>query len=365
MTPPFKNIAAILIVFSCVVAHAASTNTLTVATWNVENLFDTVSNQPDGADEEFTPESWRRWTPARYEAKLNNLAWVIDKMKPDVLCVAEIENRQVLQALADRMNLKYGWTFPYIGHVDSADPRGIDSAVLSRYPIRSTKLISIPGRRGTLIVTVDVEGDSVIFLANHLKSQMGDMQENIVTRTGEAMFLREAALKILSKNPNASLVIIGDFNEDLDGPSITQGLGVSPDRNKALGTTGNSMVFYNLLGDIPANQRGSYYYARRKVWNTFDAIIVPQTMLLPSDIPGPAWRVQAPTSGVTKTFSLPEMREEDDGRPKSYRRVRIKDKPANYYVEGYSDHFPVVTVLQSGKKIDSSGTHEHGPYTPQ
>ena len=169
------------------------------------------------------------------------------------------------------------------------------------------------------------------------------------------MFLRETALKLLVKSPNASLVIAGDFNEDLDGPSITQGLGVSADRSKALGTSGDSTVFYNLLGDIPADKRGSYYYARRKVWNTFDAIIVPQTMLLPAKVPGPAWRVQVPTSGVTKTFALPEMREEGDGRPKSYRRVRIKNKPENYYIEGYSDHFPIITVLQRGKIIDATG----------
>ncbi len=357
MIPKFKKIASVFffLLLSCLVAQTATLDILTVATWNLENLFDTVANQPDGTDEEFTPESWRRWTPARYNTKLDNLAWVIHQMKPDVLCVSEVENLQVLQALADRIQKNYGWTFEYIGHVDSTDPRGIDNAVLSRYPIQSTKLMSKPGRRGTLIVTVNVEGDSIIFLANHMKSQMGDMQENIVTRTGEAMFLREAALKLLSKNPNASLVIAGDFNEDLDGPSITQGLGVSPDRSQALGTSGNSTVFYNLLGDIPADQRGSYYYARRKVWNTFDAIIVPQTMLLPSDTPGPAWRVQSPDSGVTKTFALPEMREEGDGRPKAYRRVRIKDKPANYYIEGYSDHFPIITVLERGKIAETTG----------
>lgn len=355
MSTRLKNSALSLVFFLCLAVHAVSLDQLTFATWNVENLFDTVSNQPKGADEEFTPESWRRWTPERYEVKLDNLAWVIDKMKPDILCLSEVENLDVLKALTDRIKKNYGWTFNYIGHVDSPDPRGIDNAVLSRYPIMSTTLSGNFGRRGTLIVTVDVEGSTVVVMANHLKSQMGDMQENIVTRTGEAMNIRKEALKILKQNPNASLMIAGDFNEDLDGASVTKGLGVSPERSESLTSPTKSLVFFNLVGDIPTGKRGSYYYARRKVWNTFDSIIIPPSMLLPLNQSGPDWRAQEAKSGVTKTFILPEMREPEDGRPKAYRRVRIKDKPANYYVEGYSDHFPVITVFRRGKSENTKG----------
>ncbi len=365
MSMRLKNIVLSLVFFLCLAVHAVSLDQLTFATWNVENLFDTISNQPNGADEEFTPESWRRWTPDRYEVKLDNLAWVIDKMKPDIICLSEVENLKVLKALTDRIKKNYGWTFNYIGHIDSPDPRGIDNAVLSRYPILSTTLSGKFGRRGTLIVTIDVEGSTVVVMANHLKSQMGDMQENIVTRTGEAMNIRKEALKVLKQNPNASLMIAGDLNEDIDGASVTQGLGVSPERSDANAAPEKSLVFFNLVGDIPIDKRGSYYYARRKVWNTFDAIIVPPSMLLPSDQPGPDWRVQKPNSSVTKTFALPEMREADDGRPKSYRRVRIKDKPANYYIEGYSDHFPVITVFKRGKSAGTTGTRSNGSRTPQ
>lgn len=359
-----KNIAITLVIFLCLAIQAASLDQLTFATWNVENLFDTVSNQPKGADEEFTPDSWRRWTPARYEVKLDNLAWVIDKMKPDIICLSEVENLNVLKALTDRIKKNHGWTFNYIGHVDSPDPRGIDNAVLSRYPIASATLSGKFGKRGTLIVTIDVEGSTVVVMANHLKSQMGDMQENIVTRTAEAMNIRTEALKVLKQNPNASLMIAGDLNEDIDGPSVTQGLGVSAERSKSLASSLKSPIFFNLVGDIPVEKQGSYYYARRKVWNTFDAIIVPPSMLLPSDQPGPDWRVQQANSGVTKTFVLPQMREAEDGRPKAYRRVRIKDKPANYYIEGYSDHFPIITVFKRGKPA-ATGAKSNGSRAPQ
>ena len=60
-------------------------------------------------------------------------------------------------------------------------------------------------------------------------------------------------------------------------------------------------------------------------------------------------------SGLTKVFTLPEMRDETDGRPKAFRRVRIKGKPDNYYEEGYSDHFPVVTVLKRAAQRERGG----------
>ena len=98
-----RALVCLLFAWTTVHAEPAALQTpdkILVATWNLENLFDTVTNQPGGADEEFTPQSWRRWTPARLDTKLDNLAWVIDRMKPDVLCVAEVENRAVLQQLA-------------------------------------------------------------------------------------------------------------------------------------------------------------------------------------------------------------------------------------------------------------------------
>ena len=197
-----------------------------------------------------------------------------------------------------------------------------------------------------LVATLEIDGSTLTLIQNHLKSQMGDRDENISIRTGEALALRNEALDILRKKPNTALVITGDFNEDIDGPCITQALKALPKRDDVKDTSGAQMAFYNLIGDIPEKARGSYYYARRKVWNTFDDIIVPPSMLIPLDKPGPSWRAPGANSNATKTFVLPEMREADDGRPKAFRRVRIKDKPANYYVEGYADHFPVMTVLE-------------------
>ena len=45
------------------------------------------------------------------------------------------------------------------------------------------------------------------------------------------------------------------------------------------------------------------------------------------------------------------MKEPGDGRPRAFRRVRIKGKPNNYYEEGYSDHFPVIVTLAPASTV--------------
>ena len=357
----FAPLAAILLSAALAASTcAAAVTELRIATWNVENLYDATVNQPKCAltgepeDAEWCPQSWRRWTEERYQTKLTHLAWAIDRMKPDVLVVQEVESRAVVEALAARIRTNHRWTFDYIAHRESRDPRGIDVAILSRYPIRRVDYKSKIGRRGLLVAEIEVDGTMVAVLANHWKSQVGDRETNIAARTAEAQEARAEIERRLERDPDAVVVCCGDYNEDMDGPSVSEGLKPANDRVAALasanGPAGDARP-YNLVGDIPKKERGSFYYARRKIWNTFDGIHVSPRMLLPSDRPGPAWRAGRPEETVT--FHPKEMRWGKDGRPNSFRRVRSyeegtdgdKVEDSNYYVEGYSDHFPVYTTL--------------------
>lgn len=349
---------------------AAAATELRVANWNVENLFDATVNQSKSfltgqpADAEWCAQSWRRWTEARYQTKLTNLAWAIDRMKPDILVVEEVENRDVVQALADRIQERHGWTFPYIAHRESRDPRGIDVAILSKHPIRRVDYKGKIGRRGLLVAEIEVDGTTVVVLANHWKSQVGDAATNIAARTVEAQDARAEIVRRLEADPDAVVVCCGDYNEDMDGPAITEGLKPANDRVAALASANGparDVRPFNLIGDIPKKERGSFYYARRKMWNTFDGIHVAPRMLLPPGRPGPAWRAGKPEETVT--FRPKELRWGKDGRPNSFRRVRSyeegtdgdKVEDSNYYVEGYSDHFPVYTTLHRAPAAGGGG----------
>lgn len=77
-----------------------------VGFYNLENLFDTIPNNPLGRDLEYTPEGKNQWTGERYWSKISNLARTISAMTtkttpngPAILGVSEIENASVLNDL--------------------------------------------------------------------------------------------------------------------------------------------------------------------------------------------------------------------------------------------------------------------------
>lgn len=359
------RLARIAAVAAVVFATAATSafarlETLRIANYNVENLFDATVNSPtnpltgEPGDAEWSASSWRRWTEARYRTKLAKLAWVVDKMKPDILVVEEVENAAVCKALADEIERTYHWSIPHLAHRESPDPRGIDVAILSRYPVKKVSYSAKTGRRGLLAADLEVDGTVVTVFANHWKSQIGNAKENARVRGDEAAKLREAMLARLKADPDAVLVALGDFNENMDGPAMAESLRAAGDRDEALSSLHgdfSSIKFFNLVGDIPEKERGTYFYARWKTWNTLDGIVVQPRMLLPASSGGPAWRAGAP--GETAAFKLPQMQWGSDGRPNAFRRMRkyeagssggkVADEGA--YTDGYSDHFPLLTVL--------------------
>lgn len=77
---------------------------LTIATWNLEWFYD--NNQNDNASDLSKEQS----APSRseWDWKLNRVAKAIGEMKPTILALQEIENRQVIRALANVLRNKYG-----------------------------------------------------------------------------------------------------------------------------------------------------------------------------------------------------------------------------------------------------------------
>ena len=116
----------------CLSAQAKKQVRLTVAFYNLENLFDTIDG--DNNDEDFLPEGKNQWTQEKYKQKLHNMAYAISqigsKNGPDIIGLCEMENRQVLQDLLAEPELRdLGYE---IVHFDSPDKRGIDCALFYR-----------------------------------------------------------------------------------------------------------------------------------------------------------------------------------------------------------------------------------------
>ena len=349
------RILTIVLTASALYAERAPSR-IRVATWNVENLFDADDDPANEGDDEFVKGEWRKWSDERYQRKVSHLAEAIVAMKPDVICLQEVENRGVLTDLVNAVRTHPDMhSFTNIVHYDSKDMRGIDVAMISRFPEMSSKLNCKSGfRRGFLTALFDTGGDTRLTLIGcHLKSCLGKAKENARIRLAETKEARGIIDDILKENPNSSLVMLGDFNENADGPSFKNGLFATTNLKFAASAAGKKQGFlYSVLGEIKPAAPGSYYYLPKKTWNTFDSLIIPVSMTRRTPASGPDWRLAAalPNKPNVAVFKFPDaVWTERDGRPKPFRRSHdgTGNKP---YVEGYSDHYPVYVELINGQR---------------
>lgn len=214
---------------------------VTVMFWNMENFFDFKDDGTGESDAEFSATGPRRWSKARFYRKCHAVAKTIlwtgsgtvrsgDNIAytslPDIVGMAEVENRFVLTQLVTKTALR---KLDYkIVHFDSPDPRGIDCALLyraSRLTLVSAKpcRVSAPGlqtRDILLAQFITAVGDSLAVLVNHHPSKYGG---------GETDWRREVAvarLRALGDSLAASgwplAVAVGDFNDTPDNPIFSR-----------------------------------------------------------------------------------------------------------------------------------------------
>ena len=88
-----------LCIYTTHTSYSQQRGDLRIMFYNTENLFDT-QDDPATLDDDFTPEGKMHWTEIRYKQKLFNIYKVIaavgDKESPEIIGLAEIENRKVL-----------------------------------------------------------------------------------------------------------------------------------------------------------------------------------------------------------------------------------------------------------------------------
>ncbi|MEM9072310.1 MAG: endonuclease/exonuclease/phosphatase family protein [Myxococcota bacterium] len=187
-----------------------------VATWNVENLFDEVDD-PEKLDE--LPSS------RAVEGKLEALGRVIRALDADIVALQEVENEAILNRLADGPLADMGYTERHL--IDGFDRRGIDVACLSRVPI--TNVVSHQGEsfpaadgsrdffftRDALEIFAEPGGVPIIVMILHLRSMLDDGDDH---RLAEAIQARRIADRRVEMGFDRFL-IVGDFN-DLPGSEV-------------------------------------------------------------------------------------------------------------------------------------------------
>ena len=199
---------------------------LLVMFWNVENFFDYTDGGEGESDREFSASGSRRWTRKRFYAKCDAVAksilWIGDRYggMPDLIGLAEIENRGVLTRLLNSTALrKYDYL---IIHQDSGDRRGIDVAVLYRKSSMTEMSVSFctPQYKGETLATRDMlhvkmclpDSSEVDFIVNHHPSKYGGSKESEGRRTAAMKALKN----ICDSLGNESIIAMGDFNDTPD-----------------------------------------------------------------------------------------------------------------------------------------------------
>jgi predicted extracellular nuclease len=309
----------------------------TLAFYNVENLYDTI-NDPLIDDDEFLPGTKKDWTSARYQDKLSKLAKVISGIggsMPDIVGLCEIENGGVLKDLTQQNVLK-GGNYKIV-HYDSPDQRGIDVALLysaNLMTLINSEAIKIempPEERPTrdiLYAQMQVKKHGLIHVfVNHWPSRSGGAEITENKRIAAAKLLHEKVNEILIINPNAHILIMGDFNDYPDDVSVRDALSAK--------TAVEDGLLINLMADLAAEKRGSYNY--RGDWGFLDQIIISRAFANGKGL--------ELIKGTTGPFYTNDMIYTNDKGEHSPNRTYRGDT----YYGGYSDHLPVYTKIKLQK----------------
>lgn len=304
----------------------------TIGFYNLENLFDT-ENDPNSLDDDFTENSEKNWNHERYYKKLRKIGKVISKIgnddvqhPPVIVGVAEVENAEVLNDLISSPLLK-NKGYSYV-HFDSPDERGIDVALLFREEFftvlyKEAIPLYIKGHfgerdytRDILYIKGELDEQPIHILVNHWPSRRAGSDETEYKRIAAAGKNREIISDILYEEPNAKIIIMGDFNDDPSSKSIQKLIDID---------------FYNPMELLLTYDKGSLNFRGR--WNLFDQIIFSNNFLKPHDNP-----LQYVKSNIFNPLELQEYSGKYKGNPF---RTYIGDK----YLGGYSDHFPVYEIF--------------------
>ena len=307
---------------------------LTVAFYNLENLFDTVDDEHTN-DNDFLPSSRKRWTPRRYNRKLQKLSFAISKIGheetqklPVIVGLAEVENKQVIEDLINREELK---EVEYdIVHYESSDERGIDVGLIYNkeyFSVTHSETFSVylededgsrDYTRDILLVSGMLLGEKVHVIVNHWSSRRDGKDVTSHKRMAASERAVDIITQLVDQEANPKIIVMGDFNDNPDNESI-----------KYLADKG---ALFNPMETVWSYDKGSQSHDFK--WNLFDQILVSFNMLN-SDTDS----LRFDEANVFNERFLTQFKGKYKGQP-------FRTYVGKKYKGGYSDHFPVYAILK-------------------
>jgi len=306
----------------------------TIAFYNVENLFDTT-NDPLIHDNDFLPNSLKRWTPKRYQKKILKLGTVISKIgeenttnAPIIVGLAEVENQKVLSDLVNSKNL-VDENYSFV-HFDSLDERGIDVALLYKpdvFKVDYSETFSVylqndmgyqDYTRDILLVKGQLNNENISIIVNHWSSRREGTKETEFKRIAAAKVVNSVIETLKKEDPNTKIIVMGDFN---DNPNC-----------KSLILLEEESKLYNPFKTVWSRDNGSLNH--RFQWNLFDQILFSTNFFDTNNS-----NLDFKDAQVFNSKFLTQYEGKYKGQP-------FRTFVGNKYKGGYSDHFPIYIQLK-------------------
>jgi len=334
-----------------VVDAAPALDSVTIMTFNVQNLFDNV-DAPGKDDKAYLPidakqsathiaecneievASWRNeclyldWSDIAIDRKLTVLAEAIEQVNDgqgaDIIAFQEVENVSIL----NRLRTGYLADSSYLPAIliEGNDTRGIDVGFLSKLPLAEPAVLHpltivafaerVGDTRGVLQATFELPDRSLLTgFAVHFPAPYHPTE------------MRVAAYEHLSGLRNAlpddhHVFAAGDFN-------------TTNKEDAAFGVLDKYVrPHWTVAHDIGCdNCRGSYFYHRDSTWSFLDMIL-----FSPARGENTTWKIRADSVQIANRITAQVS---DAGRPLRYDAAQQV---------GVSDHWPLVLSIEPAEK---------------
>ena len=186
--------------------------------------------------------------------------------------------------------------------------------------------------RGYLPVSGTLAGEHVAVIVCHWPSRFATSYYREVA----GRQVRVVKDSLLNADPNCKVFVMGDMNDDPTNKSMTEGLSCKPSIEK----TGKDDMYNPWYNILTKQGKGTLFY--NGSWNLFDQIVMTPNLLNPK--------------GVKDFSTLKYFQHQIHIRPYliqsegKYKGSPKRTTAGGVWLDGYSDHLPVVVYLVKEQK---------------
>jgi endonuclease/exonuclease/phosphatase family metal-dependent hydrolase len=337
-----------------------SNGKLTIATWNVQTLFDGEESGNEYPDYSLAA----GWTGEKYQARLTVLADAIGRMAektPDIIALIEVENAKVLEDLIGGTLAKQGYRYSFFGTNRNA---ALGIGIISRFPFEQTMIHSITRQgetspRPILEARLIIEDKPLVLFACHWKSKIDGAEKTEQRRRDSARVILRRLREIQREDPEIPVLVMGDLNENHDEFVRLGEYSISalmPDNPKAAEAAGNTQTDFLIVSSQKpplatafnteeealalyspwGNELSGGSYNYKDTWETIDHFLLSAALFN-----GSGW-----------DFDSCELINKDPF-------VRSNGKPYTYNAgtgNGLSDHLPLLITLVQADETEASAS---------